>query len=138
MGKKSIEFQPVSKKSLTVPVRKSFRVPVPKESSVRLTILEKDYPLTNISTGGVAIFSNESFEFEIDHVLFSCTLSLGDIRLENLTGKVVQSTAAGKGRFQYGISWLDLNDRDKGALNEFLERMKNETLQNSDRNVDKI
>jgi len=136
MENQSILFQAISgEKEADSPVRKAFRVPVPDSASVQVFLREKEYSLLNISHGGISALCDEVLDIECDAIRTGWKLRLEEIRLHNLTGKVVHCSSMASGQLLYGIQWVDLEEDQIAAISEAVSQLKTMAFGDNDRNI---
>ncbi len=136
MENKSILFQAISgEKEADSPVRKAFRVPVPDSASAQVCLGEKEYSLLNVSHGGISVLCDEALDVECDAIRTGWELRLEEIRLHNLTGRVVHCSSMPSGHLLYGIQWVDLGEDQIAAISEAVSQLKKMAFENNDRNI---
>jgi len=136
MENQSILFQAISgEKEVDSPVRKTFRVPVPDSASVQVFLWEKEYSLLNISHGGISVLCDEALDIECDSIRTGWELRLEEIRLHNLTGKVVHCSSMASGHLLYGIQWVDLEEDQIAAISEAVSHLKTMVFGSNDQNI---
>ncbi|SMD06354.1 PilZ domain-containing protein [Desulfocicer vacuolatum DSM 3385] len=137
MQEPSILFQSISgEKEAESPVRKAFRVPVPDNASVHLSLGKKEYSLVNISHGGISVLCDESLDVECDERLPGWNVHIGKIQLNNLTGRVIHCSSMPSGQLLYGIQWVDVTEEQTVNIHEAVARLKAMAFEDNERHID--
>jgi c-di-GMP-binding flagellar brake protein YcgR len=136
MKTESIEGQAKSEENKSAPlVRKFFRIPVSEKESVQVYIKQKRYRVANISQGGVGISSEHLSDFKQGEICTGCELILENERFKGLSGKIVHYSPSTSGQLEQGIQWIDLDAKQKQALDAVFLKMKTRVLANTDREI---
>jgi hypothetical protein len=129
MNSQSIEFnEEKNDSSLPKIVRKSFRVPVGDDNNTSVQIYGKRYHITDISIDALGIAVKGNSDFSIDQVLKGCELTLFDITIKDLNGKVVHLTLTEQKVLLYGIQWENMKESDIAHISKIVMEMKEQLL----------
>jgi c-di-GMP-binding flagellar brake protein YcgR len=139
MKTESTELQARSEEKESAPlVRKFFRIPVSQKESVHVIIKQKKYRVSNISQGGVGISSEHLSDFKYGEICSGCELILEHERFKGLSGKIVHYSPSASGQLEQGIQWIDLDSKQKQALDAVFLKMKTRVLENNDREIKEL
>ncbi len=136
MENESILFQPISGENEALPaVRKTFRVPVAENDDVQVVLEGKIYSVLNISLGGISIVCDDIPDVECGHVRGGWELRLGQIRLQDLSARVIHCGSMASGQLLCGLQWVDLGEKEMNIINDAVARLKVSALGNNDLNT---
>ncbi|MCF8091867.1 MAG: PilZ domain-containing protein [Desulfotignum sp.] len=127
MNHSTIELSPVPEDK-DPEVRHAFRVPVHEKFAVQAVISSVFHPVSDISPEGIGILLKDNQAFHINETLASCQLHFNDIRLTDLTGKVIHCSGRGNDLWQFGIQWVNLKNSQKKELESLFFRLKKQVL----------
>ncbi len=123
MSNQSIEFQK-TKENIPLPeiVRKSFRIPIDDKENGWVVINKNRYQVLDICLDGIGISLEKDSEFATEQALLNCELTLFNVLIKNLNGKIIHLTSDKDKNLQCGIQWIDM---EKGAIDQILEIVSN-------------
>lgn len=129
MNSQSIEFDKINQES-AIPkiIRKSFRVPIEDSKNVWVVIQGRQYPVKDICLDGIGIVLEEYSLFSIDQTIKNCELTIFNVSIKNLNGRVVHlSLNLGK-ELQCGIQWVDMEEKAADQISKIVLKMKEQLL----------
>ncbi|MBU1195324.1 MAG: PilZ domain-containing protein [Proteobacteria bacterium] len=133
MDKQSAEFNKLNTgPDQTDYIRKSFRVPVEDPLKVWVMINTRRYPVLDICFDGVRILINEMSEFQVEQSLSNCELTIFDVFIGSLQGRVIHVSAGENKALQCGIQWMDASENEAQKIFQIVSKMKNQLLTDDD------
>ena len=130
---RSVDIQNIKQEDgLSEIMRHAFRVPIKDDGLVSVTINDRNYLVRDISHTGVSIAVGEYDDFVIAQVIKNCTLTIGELSIENLTGQIVHYSYDETIGWRNGIKWLQLDSAVSDKISAAVTKMKDDLLKDKD------
>ena len=126
MHQPTIEFSAVSDDTAQHS-RRFYRVPFNEDTVVSFFISDIGHRVSEISQTGIGLVLENNQTYEVGERLESCRLHFDDIRLNDLTGRIVHCSPHDD-LWKFGIQWIDMSDSQKQQMESLFSRLKKRVI----------
>lgn len=126
MHQPTIEFSAVSDDTAQHS-RRFYRVPVNEDYVVSFFISDIGHRVSEISQTGIGLLLENNQTYEVGERLESCRLHFDDIRLNDLTGRIVHCSPHDD-LWKFGIQWTDMSDSQKQQMESLFSKLKKRVI----------
>ena len=130
--KSTIDIQSADNELFTPPPsRKFFRIPVHEKECISVYMKGEIYQVTDISLEGVCLFFDDKIDSEAARLLDGsgliikgCELIFPEIRIRNLTAKIIRFAPVSHDKWENGVQWINLDDDSRKKIAAQISKLK--------------